>query len=239
MQMADYKSLEKFYYNQYEQFSPIESFIITFHDISKKRIKYGEFTTQYYLPTILIIQLPESQFNSFFEGYCHFDTYYKGVKLKSSTSFPNGNCAFEKEGDITTLIIYSNGVNMYDTTEYFDPSENDLLGVEFRSQLKIKKHDTTSSQTTSTKVVGEDILFDVECNLIETSKLGNRGVRVMDVMNMNGHENIYPKYLKVEMTKAKGLAKRSNISFIQHVLDCQCWIIWPPCWMIQQMLDEV
>ena len=25
----------------------------------------------------------------------------------------------------------------------------------------------------------------------------------MDVMNMNGHENIYPKYLKLETTKAK------------------------------------
>ena len=102
----------------------------------------------------IILQSPESQFNSFFGGYCHFDTHYKGVKLKNSTLFPKGNCAFEKERDITTLIIYSNGVNMYDTTKFFDPSENDLLGVEFRSQLKITKHDTTSSQTTSPQVVG-------------------------------------------------------------------------------------
>ena len=38
--------------------------------------------------------------------------------------------------------------------------------------------------------------------MLNASKLGNRGVRVMDVMNMNGHENVCPKYLKVEMTKA-------------------------------------
>ena len=47
-----------------------------------------------------------------------------------------------------------------------------------------------------------DLLFDGECKLIETSKLGNRGVRVIDVMNMNANENIYPKYLKLEVTKA-------------------------------------
>ena len=246
MQRDDYKSLEKFYYNQYEHFSTIESFIYKFHEVSNKRINYGEFTTQYYLPTILmsiendylvlrvirkmdryhsakyeaiVIQLPESQFNSFFGGYSHFDTYYKGVKLKNSTLHPNGNCMFEKEGDQSSIIIRSTGVNMYDTSKFFDPSENDLLGVEFRSQLKIKKHDTTSSQTTSTQVVGEDILFDVECNLIETSKLGNRGDRVMDVMNMNGHENIYPKYLKLEMTKANYISvkirKSSDKSRVQ------------------------
>ena len=27
--------------------------------------------------------------------------------------------------------------------------------------------------------------------------------------------------------------------FIQHVLDCKCWVVCPPYWMIQQMLDEV
>ena len=95
MQMVDYKSLEKFYYNQYEHFSSIESFIVKFHEVSNKRINYGEFTTQYYLPTILmsiendylvlrvirkmdrynstkyetiIIQLPESQFINFSGG---------------------------------------------------------------------------------------------------------------------------------------------------------------------------
>ena len=64
-----------------------------------------------------------------------------------------------------------------------------------------------------------DLLFDVEGNVIETSKLGNRGVRVMDVMNMNGHENIFPKYLKLEMTRANYISvkirKSSDKSHVQ------------------------
>ena len=64
---------------------------------------------------------------------------------------------------------------------------------------------------------GEEILVDVECNVIETSKLGNRGV--MDLKNMNGHENSYPKYHKVEMTKANyisvNIRKSSDKSHVQ------------------------
>ena len=94
------------------------------------------------------------------------------------------------------------------------------MGVEFRSADKIKKHTTDGGKTEiKTHVIGTDLLFDVECNLIETSKLGNRGVRVMDVMNMNGHENIYPKYLKLEMTKANYISvkirKSSDKSHVQ------------------------
>ena len=36
MQRDDSKSLETFYYNQYEHFSSIESFIIKFHDFQRK-----------------------------------------------------------------------------------------------------------------------------------------------------------------------------------------------------------
>ena len=77
------------------------------------------------------------------------------------------------------------------------------LGVEFIFADKIKKH-TRGGGTTeiTTQITGMDLLFDGECNLLETSKLGNRGVRVMDVMNMNGNETIYPKYLELEMMKA-------------------------------------
>ena len=41
----------------------------------------------------------------------------------------------------------------------------------------------------------------------------------MDVMNMNGHENIYPKYLKFEMTTANYISvkirKSSDKSRVQ------------------------
>ena len=132
MHRDDYKSLEKFYYNQHEHFSPIESFIYKFHEISGKQINYGEFSTQYYVPTIImsiendyvvirvirkmdryhsakykriVIQLPESQFASFFGSHSHFDTYYRGMKLKNSSLHPNGHCIIEKEGEYSALII--------------------------------------------------------------------------------------------------------------------------------------
>ena len=41
----------------------------------------------------------------------------------------------------------------------------------------------------------------------------------MDLMNMNGHENIYPKYFKLEMTKANYISvkirKSSDKSRVQ------------------------
>ena len=225
----DYKSLEKFYYNQHEHGSPIESFIHKFHEITTQRINYGVFTEQYFAPSIVmsivndylvmqvirsmdryhsakyegvIIQIPDSQYKSFFGGESEFDTYYKGVKLKNTFLHPTGNCIVQKERDVTSIIISSTGVNLYATTPELNPAENDLLGVEFISRVKIKKHDTPDDRITTTQRIGEEILFDVECNLIETSKLGDRGVKVMDVMNMNGHENINPKYLNLEMIKA-------------------------------------
>ena len=88
------------------------------------------------------------------------------MKLKNSTLHPNRNCACEKEGDQSSINIRSTAVNLHDTSKFVDPSENDLLGVQFKSQVTSKKHDTTSSQTTPTQVVGEDIIFDVECNLV-------------------------------------------------------------------------
>ena len=60
------------------------------------------------------------------------------MKLKNSTLHPNGNCVFEKEGDQSSVIICSTGVNLYDTSKRIDPSENDVLGAEFRSQLRLK-----------------------------------------------------------------------------------------------------
>ena len=53
-----------------------------------------------------------------------------------------------------------------------------------------------------TQTTGMHLLFNIECYLIKTTKHGNRGAQVMDVANMNGHENINPKYLIVEMNKA-------------------------------------
>ena len=139
--------------------------------------------------------------------------------LKHTFLHPTGNCVVQKERDYTSLIIRSTGVNLYDTTTDLNLAENDLLGVEFRSRLKIKKHDTPDDRITTTQRIGEEILFDVEYYLIETSKLGDRGVKVMDVMNMNGHENIYPKYLKLEMVKANyihvKLRKSSDKSRVQ------------------------
>ena len=236
----DYKSYEQFYYNPNEHYSHAESFINKFNEIERKKIHYGEFTNQSYLPTLemsiendhmvikvirkmdrdnecIAFMMPNEQYLEFFRGNTEFDTYYRGQKLSPKPGFQSV-CIFDYT--IGVLLILASPNNNYNTDEEHDPTQESYLGVEFRSADKIKKHTTDGGKTEiKTHVIGTDVLFDVECNVIETSKLGNRGVRVMDVMNMNGHENIYPKYLKLEMTKANYISvkirKSSDKSHVQ------------------------
>ena len=217
----DYKSYEKFYYNPNEYNSHAESFINKFHEIERKKLHYGEFTKQYYPPTLqmsiendhmvikvirkmeradecVAFMLPFDQYIEFFGSSDAFETYYKGQRITPKPGYQDA-CIYDYKTGI--LIILASEFNTYNTDEEHDPTKESYLGVEFRSVNKIKKH-TTGGGEAKTKVTGTDLLFDVECNLIETNKLGSRGDKVMDIMNMNGHENIHPKYFKLEMIKA-------------------------------------
>ena len=165
----------------------------------------------------IAFMMPNEQYLEYFGGNAEFDTYYRGQKLLPTPGFQSV-CIFDCT--IGVVIILASPINNYNTDEEHDPTQESYLGVEFRSADKSKKHTTGGGKTEiKPHVFGTDLLFHVECNLIETSKLGNRGVRVMDVMNMNGHENIYPKYLRLEIMKANYISvkirKSSDKSHVQ------------------------
>ena len=222
----DYKSYEKFYYNPYEHYLHMESFIDKVNEIERKKIQYGEFTKQHYPPTIqmfvendhMVIKvirkmdrdneciafiMPGEQYLEFFGGRAEFDTYYKGGKLLPKPGFQSV-CKFDYHVD--ALLILASTVTTYVTDEEHDPTQESYLGIEFRSADKIRKRKDKGEKYAKEQTVikGDGILFDVECSLIETTRLGTMqgGTKVLDVLNANGHENVHPKYLKVETVSA-------------------------------------
>ena len=161
----------------------------------------------------IAFMMPGEQYLNFFGGIADFDTYYKGQKLIPKPGFQSA-CIYDY--NIGVLIILASSTNVYNTDEEHDPTQESHLGVEFKSTNKIKKHTTDGGKTL---ITGTDLLFDVECNLIETTKLGNRGDRVMDTMNINGHEKINPNYFKLQMMKTNYISvkirKSSDKSHVQ------------------------
>ena len=72
-----------------------------------------------------------------------------------------------------------------------------MMGVVFKSKEKIKrpaKATTTITHKETPKVI------DNECSLVQTTRLGKMegGTRVMDIVQDREHENINPKYIKLE-----------------------------------------
>ena len=194
---------------------------------------YGEFIKQYYPPTIqmfvenyhMVIQIiskmdrdnecialimPGEQYLEIFGSSAEFDTCYKGEKLLLKPGFQSV-CKFDYHVD--ALIILATPVNTYVTDEEHDPTQESYLGVELRSANKIRKRKDKGEKYAKEKTVikGGDIIFDVECRLIETTRLGTMqgGTKVLDVVNANGHENVHPKYLKLETVSA-------NYIFVKH-----------------------
>ena len=74
---------------------------------------------------------------------------------------------------------------------------NPIMGVEFKSKEKIKR---PSKTTTTISHKETPNLIDIECSLVQTTRLGKMegGTRVMDIAREREHENINPKYIKLE-----------------------------------------
>ena len=74
---------------------------------------------------------------------------------------------------------------------------NPMMGVVFKSKEKIKR---PAKATTTITHKETPKLIDVECSLVQTTRLGKMegGIRVMDIVREREHENINPKYIKLE-----------------------------------------
>ena len=86
-------------------------------------------------------------------------------------------------------------MNIYRTIEQHAPYRQGFLGADFRSPTKIKRHTKTIMQK-----LRKNIMVDIECNLIETTRIGqtNGGTQVLGVCNVDGNTIINPKYFPVE-----------------------------------------
>ena len=93
-------------------------------------------------------------------------------------------------------------MNIYRTIEQHAPYRQGFLGVEFRSPTKIKRHTKTIMQK-----LRKNIMVDIECNLIETTHIGQRngGTQVLGVCNVDGNTIINPKYFPIETRLIKSI----------------------------------
>ena len=75
-------------------------------------------------------------------------------------------------------------MNIYQTIEQHAPYCQGFLGVEVRSPTKIKHHTKTIMQKRR-----KNMMIDIECNLIETTRIGqtNGGTQVLGVCNVDGN----------------------------------------------------
>ena len=71
-----------------------------------------------------------------------------------------------------------------------------MMVVVFKSKEKIKRPAKT---TTITHKETQNVI-DIECSLVQTTLLRKMegGMRVMDIVQEREHENINPKYIKLE-----------------------------------------
>ena len=219
MQKINYSSHQKHYYNPREYNSSAESFVEKINDLTRSKDSYGEFSKQGYPQTLVfrvandrviikviremaapnetvLIQMPPDQFKDVFgSDVKYWETFYKGEKLEYSRLLYeiHSNCLYLK--DIDCLAIIATDVNIYRTIEQHAPYRQGFLGVEFRSPTKIKRHTKTQMQK-----LRKNIMIDIECNLIETTRIGqtNGGTQVLGVCNVDGNTIINPKYFPVE-----------------------------------------
>ena len=214
MQNINYSSHQKHYYNPREYRSSAKSFVEKINDLTKSKDSYGEFSNQGYPQTLgfrvandhvlikviqeitapnetILIQMPQNQVkDAFGSDVKYWETFYKGVKLEySRLGYKiHSNCLYIKE--IDCLAIIATDVNIYRTIEQHAPYRQGFLDVEFRSPTKIKCHTTTIMQK-----LRKNMMIDIECNLIETTHIGqtNGGTQVLGVCNVDGNTIINPK----------------------------------------------
>ena len=87
--------------------------------------------------------------------------------------------------------------NPYIEEENMNPLiSNPMMGVVFKSKEKVKRPAKTTTMTHKETPK----LIDIECSLVKTTRLRKMegGTRVMDIVREREHENINPKYIKLE-----------------------------------------
>ena len=216
----DYYSYRTWYYNPHDQESVVHSFIKKFNEVQKRQDTYGEFTYPYYPDKLKLFvsdddhfcihmnrmmlqtgeaissQMPVAQFVQFFGNTLEFETWYRNklLKLKIGRSpfilydprdeslriqLPPSNPSIEEEENMNPL------------------SPSPMMGVLFKSKEKIKRHSKTTTMITHKETPKA---IDIECSLVQTTRLGKTegGTRVMDIVRECKHENINPKYIKLE-----------------------------------------
>ena len=142
------------------------------------------------------IQMPVAQIAQFFGNGVDFETWYKNKLLKLKI----GHSPFiVYDSRDECLRIEKPLRNPYiEEEENMNPlMSNPMMGVVFKSKEKIKrpaKATTTITHKETPKVI------DIECSLVQTTRLGKMegGTRVMDIVREREHENINPKYIKLE-----------------------------------------
>ena len=110
---------------------------------------------------MIIINMDKEEYRHLFGKIAQFDTYYKG-RLLPVKEGEKSLCVFDEtdsEIQIKSLIK-----NPYITEAGYDPTDNSLLGVIFKSTEKIVR-ETKGEERISSRVI------DIECSFIETTRL--------------------------------------------------------------------
>ena len=203
---------QRHYYNPSSHESVVRSFIDKFDKVQKSIDNYGQCTNQKYEPRLKIevvddhVQItivkefkrdeciairmaPHSFFSSDIND--EFDTYMNGELLQLK---PNKTSWCFYDNTSSELRGHFTHENPYVRTDV-----SDMNGLVFKSRRKISR---------KSKGLTERKFLDVVCSLIETTRLGKKegGTRVMDVVNVNKHENINLKYFTLEATEIDSMS---------------------------------
>ena len=220
MNADDYFSYRKWYYSPHDQESVVHSCIKKVNEVQKRHDTYGDFTYPYYpdklklfvndddhfcirINSLMVhpleaisIQMPVAQIAQFFGNSVEFETWYKNKRLKLKI----GHSPFiVYDSRDECLRIEKPLRNPYiEEEENMNPlMSNPMMGVVFKSKEKIKR---PAKATTTITHKETPKLIDIECSLVQTTRLGKMegGTRVMDIVREREHENINPKYIKLD-----------------------------------------
>ena len=211
---------QRHYYNPASHESVVHSFIDKFDRVQKSVDNYGQFTNQRHDPKLKIeviedhlqitvvkefvrgeciaVRMPSDHYRAFFTPGISddFDAYMNGEQLQL---IPNKKPWCYYEANSSELRIHFTDENPYARND-----ASDMNGLVFKSRRNVSlKHVSTKRDDFA---VGK--FLDVVCSLIETTRLGRRegGTRVMDVVNVDNHENINLKYFKLETVEIDSIS---------------------------------
>ena len=200
---------QRHYYSPTSHESAFHSFMDKCDKVQKSIDSYGKFTNQKYdsglkielaedhvLITIskefvkdecIAIRMPSHQYQAFFTppSSFDFDTYMNGELLQVK---PNKKPWCYYDATSSELRIH-----FTEDIPYARIDVTGMNGLVFKSHKKISYKGERIGYA-------ESKLLDIVCSLIETTRLGKKegGTRVMDIVNVDDHENRNLKFFKLE-----------------------------------------